>query len=142
MNRDTLPTDGVHFGYFAGERRRFCLPLFGMLRMLQDKYDIGPLGFEAMFRGGHWKAEHLADTIKFALIGGGMNEAEADKLVTSTISAGRLLQYAELAHAIIITTLGPVTPETEGDIKKNDEAPNDPDANSGSDPADNFPSPK
>lgn len=106
-----MRTDGVHTGYFAGELRRFALPVFGELRLLQDKHDLGPMAFEAIFRGGAWRAEHLADVIRFGLIGGGMTEAEADKLVTSTIQAGYLLRYVPLAHEIILAALGPNTPE-------------------------------
>ena len=57
--------------------------------------------------------EHVSDVIKFGLIGGGMAEAEADRLVKTTIEAGRLLRYVQLAHAIIIATLGPLDPETD-----------------------------
>lgn len=104
-------TDGVHEAYFAGERRRFALPLFGELRALQDKHDIGPAGFEMIFRGGAWRAEHVADTIRLALIGAGMDDQEAAKLVEAYVTEGRLLKYVPLAHDIILATLGPADPE-------------------------------
>ena len=109
--QETTRTDGVLTDYFGGELRRFALPIFGEMRLLQDKHDLGPMGFEHVLRAGAWKVEHLADVIRFGLIGGGMNEAEADKLLTSTIRAGRLLAYAPLAHAIILAALGPLDPE-------------------------------
>lgn len=109
-------SDGVFTEYFAGELRRFCLPIFGEFRILQDKHDLGPQGFELVLRSGAWRVEHVSDVIKFALIGGGMAEAEADKLVKTTIEAGRLLRYVPIAHSIIIATLGPLEPE--GDEKK------------------------
>lgn len=110
--QETMRTDGVLLEYFAGELRRFALPCFGELRLLQDKHDLGPMGFEHVLRSGAWKVEHVADVIRFGLIGGGASEAEADRLVTSTIAAGYLLRYAPLAHAIILTALGPLEPET------------------------------
>lgn len=113
----TQNTTGVHDAFFAGERRRFFLPVFGELRLLQNKHDIGPLMFERAFRENLWKAEHVIDVIKYALIGGGMAEAEADKLVTDAITPGRLLRYVSLAHEIIIVTLGPID-EEEDDGKK------------------------
>lgn len=104
-------TDGIHEAYFAGERRRFALPLFGELRALQDKHDIGPAGFEMIFRGGAWRAEHVTDTIRLALIGAGMGDQEAGKLVEAYVTEGRLLKYVPLAHDIILATLGPADPE-------------------------------
>lgn len=109
---ETTRTDGVLTEYFAGELRRFALPIFGEFRLLQDKHDLGPMGFEHVLRAGAWKVEHVSDVIKFGLIGGGMEEAEAARLVESTIAAGRLLKYVPVAHAIILAALGPMEPET------------------------------
>lgn len=105
-------TDGVMTDYFAGELRRFALPIFGEFRLLQDRHDLGPMGFEHVLRAGAWKVEHVSDVIKFGLIGGGMDEAEAARLVETTIQAGRLLKYVPLAHAIVLVALGPMDPET------------------------------
>lgn len=115
-----MRTDGATEGYFGGELRQFALPVFGEMRQLQDKHDLGPAAFEVLFRSQAWRVEHVADVIRFGLIGGGMGEAEADKLVKSTIAAGRLLKYVPLAHQIIIAALGPLDPETE---EKKAEAP-------------------
>lgn len=110
--RDSITnTTGVHFDYFAGERRKFRLPAFGELRLLQDKHDIGPLGFEALFRQGLFKDYHVRDVIKYALIGGGMSESESDGLVSTQIVEGKILQHVFLAHMIILVTLGPENPE-------------------------------
>lgn len=106
-----MRSDGTLDDYFGGERRRFALPVFGELRLLQDKYDIGPAGFEILLRQQAWKAEHVADIIKFGLIGGGMAEAKADDLVKTLIRPGRLLRYVQLAHDIILVTLGPLDKE-------------------------------
>lgn len=110
--QETPRTDGLLVDYFAGELRRFALPAFGELRLLQDKHDLGPMAFEHHLRTGAWKVEQLADVIRFGLIGGGTSEADADRLVKSTIAAGYLLRYAPLAHAIILAALGPLEPET------------------------------
>lgn len=115
-----MRTDGVTEDYFGGERRKFALPVFGEMRLLQDKHDLGPAAFEVLFRSQAWRVEHVADVIRFGLIGGGMGEADADKLVKSTIAAGRLLKYVPLAHQIIMAALGPLDPETE---QKKEEAP-------------------
>ena len=113
--QEGMRTDGVVSDYFAGERRTFALPVFGEMRLLQDKHDLGPMAFEHLLRGGGWRVEHVSDVIRFGLIGGGMGEAEADRLVTSTIAAGRLLRYVPLAHAIILCALGPMEPEQPPD---------------------------
>ncbi len=111
--RAAIRTDGVLEAIFAGERRRFKLPMFGELRLLQDKHDIGPVGFEVLFRGMSWKADHVFDVIKYALIGGGMPDADAQTLCEASITEGKLLQHAELAHNIILVTLGPLEPDDE-----------------------------
>lgn len=116
MSGTEILTDGTCRGYFAGESRVFRLPVFGELRLLQDRHDIGPAGFELLFRVAQWKTAHLVDVIKYGLIGGGMPEAEADRLVRATIEAGRILRYVELAHTIILATLGPL--ESEEDLAK------------------------
>lgn len=112
MTQDsTRNTTGVHYAPFAGERRKFFLPVLGELRLLQEKLDLGPALIEQAFRKGFWKAEYISDTIKYALIGGGMLEAEADNLVNTTITSGKLLRHLPLAHDIIIETLGPIDGE-------------------------------
>jgi hypothetical protein len=118
-NRDSfVRTDGVHTGYFAGERRQFALPLFGELRTLQDRHDMGPLGFVQLFQKGLWKSDHIVDVIKFGLIGAGTPEKDADELVREVIRSGRLLQYAGLAHEIMLVTLGPLEDDEPEPAKK------------------------
>lgn len=135
-----MRSDGIVTDYFGGELRRFALPVFGELRQLQDTHDLGPAGFEVLLRSQAWRVEHVADVIKFGLIGGGMAEREADKLVKSTIEAGRLLRYVPLAHVIILAALGPLDPETES--KKPPAPQAEADGRSQSDPADISPTVK
>lgn len=122
-----MRSDGIVTDYFGGELRRFALPVFGEMRLLQDKHDLGPAAFEMLFRSQAWKVEHVADVIRFGLIGGGMEERDAAKIVDSTIAAGRLLKYLPLAHAIILAALGPADPET---APKKEEAPPEADGRS------------
>lgn len=61
---------------FAGETRRFRLA-YGELRELQEACDAGPLHIFNALRAGAWRIEHVRETIRLGLIGGGMPPAEA-----------------------------------------------------------------
>lgn len=102
---------------FAGEERPFRLD-FGEWALLQAKHDVGPYVLRQLFAGMHVTPEQQKDVVKFGLIGGGMDEKDALKLVDATIKAGTLLTYVTLGHDIISAFIGP-DDDVEGKPKKN-----------------------
>lgn len=100
---------------FLGERRVFALDMAGA-RLIEAKYDMGVLWLEALFRQNFCKVDHIISVLTHALIGAGMEENEAHKLVTTAVNAGSILRYVELAHAILCEFLGPFDEEEEEEL--------------------------
>lgn len=75
-------------------------------RIIEDKFDMGLLYMEALFRQQFCKIEHIECILKFGLIGGGMTEAEAHSIVQKAVKAGWILRYVDLCHQIIMAFLG------------------------------------
>lgn len=101
-----IPTDGsakitITWG---DDEHIFRLPL-KQLRELQDKTDVGP---EALYRrvsSGDWKVQDLRETIRLGLIGGGMDEVKAAKLVHQYFDDSPILKHKPTALAILLAAL-------------------------------------
>jgi hypothetical protein len=97
---------------FLGEPHVFSLDMAGA-RLLEAKFDMGVLWLEALFRQNFCKVDHIESVLKHALIGGGMDEDKAHKMVTQAVDAGAILRYVELSHAILCVFLGPFDDDEE-----------------------------
>lgn len=82
---------------FAGEERVFRLTI-SRLEALQEKCDAGPGFIWQLLDSGMAKSWHITETLIQGLIGGGMSEAAAIKLVKA--NAIPLADHIELAKAI------------------------------------------
>jgi hypothetical protein len=82
----------------------FRLPL-KQLRELQDKTDCGPEALYERIRSGKWMVADLRETIRLGLIGGGMDEVAASKLVRQYFDGGPLLKHKPTAAAIVLAAL-------------------------------------
>lgn len=89
---------------WADGEHAFRLPL-KQLRELQDKTEVGP---EALYRRiieGTWQIADLRETIRLGLIGAGMDEVAAVKLMRQYFDDGPFLKHKPTAHAIILAAL-------------------------------------
>ena len=65
---------------FAGEERDFRLA-WGELMELQEKRDAGPSVVLARLSLNQWQLQDVTETIRIGLVGGGMDTAQAARLV-------------------------------------------------------------
>lgn len=77
-------------------------------QMIDSKCDVGPQELYKRFTLGIWKVAELRETMRCALIGGGLKPIEASKLVEQYIDGRPLMESINHAIAIIgVAILGP-----------------------------------
>lgn len=94
----------ISFVWGDGEEHHFRLAL-RQLRELQDKTEVGPFALFSRIRSGEWKVEDLRQTIRLGLIGGGLNPAEAGKLLVTYVDDRPLLENVSPALLILQAAL-------------------------------------
>jgi hypothetical protein len=96
---------------FVGEGRfDLCLRI-GELIALQEKLGVGPYVLANRFVAGEWLIQDITETIRLALIGGGMNQREAFNLVERNVIEGYFVEYAGIAGNAILASLAGVEDE-------------------------------
>lgn len=111
MSRDA----SILLPFLDGEDYNFRLA-WGQLIKLQESRNAGPFLIYLRLHGSDWFAEDVREIIRLGLIGGGMSEVEAKKLVVEYVEGRPLIQNLPIAQQIIKTALlGPVDKE---DIEK------------------------
>ena len=111
---DTSQT--VLFAPFAGQARRFCLPL-GKMADLERLCGAGIGGIMVRVGTHQFKASDIWETIRLGLEGGGMSEPEATALCMSYHDQP-LIQYVELAAKVLAAAVNGVLAEDADDDKK------------------------
>lgn len=86
---------------FGGEDRSFRLSI-GPLRALQEKTDCGPMELLQRLAAGTWRVDDLRETILRGLIGGGMDNAKATRLVQQEFDDQPLQQFVTLCQGIVM----------------------------------------
>jgi hypothetical protein len=92
---------------WPGGEHTFALRL-GELRALQGACDAGPEQILNRIIAGVWRVDDIVETVRLGLIGGGMPDGEARKLVRRmTEGEGRrgLLAYRQIALQIIMASI-------------------------------------
>lgn len=89
---------------FGGEERIFRLPL-GRLRALQEKTDCGPMELLRRFVAGEWRVDDLRETILQGLIGGGLDQPAATKLLLGHFDDLPLQPFIIIAQAIVMAAV-------------------------------------
>lgn len=88
------------------------LPM-AQLYELDEKTEAGPLELYQRITEGKWKVRDLRETIRLALIGGGMKPAQALSLVKRYVEERPLMESVEPARIILMYALtGP--PDLKG----------------------------
>jgi len=107
----------VLFAPFAGQNRRFRLPI-GKISDLERICEAGIGGIMLRVGTHQFKVCDIWDTIRLALEGGGMSEAQATALCMAYHDEP-LIWHAELAAKILQAAVSGI-PVDEADVKKND----------------------
>jgi hypothetical protein len=87
-----------------------CLRV-GELVALQEKVGAGPHKMALRLYNGDWFVEDITETLRLALIGGGLKHKEAFELVQSYVREGYFMDYASLAGAALMAALQGVEDE-------------------------------
>lgn len=117
---------------FGGEDRMFRLPL-GRLRALQEKTDCGPMELIQRFVAGTWRVDDVRETLLQGLIGGGMDQASATKLVQAFFDGEPIQPFVVTAQGVVMAAVLGVEDEDLGEPKGEETPPiPSPEASSGS----------
>jgi hypothetical protein len=96
----------------------------GQIFELQDKLNMGPPELLFRLQSDRWRVEHIAETLRLALIGGGTAPLEALRLMRTYIYERPYRESHGLAVAVVLACL--VSPEPidmrEGEPKPGESA--------------------
>ena len=90
---------------FVGEGKYDLQLTIGELIQLQEKTGVGPHTLMKRFETGEWFVQDIIETVRLALIGGGMNPREAYEVVSRVIRSGYLLDYVMTSYACVRAAL-------------------------------------
>ncbi|KQX35336.1 hypothetical protein ASD04_14955 [Devosia sp. Root436] len=74
---------------------------WGELALLQEATDCGPLFLIERLGGKHWRIGDISAAIRLGLIGGGLEPANALKLVEAYVESRPPMENVMLAYAIV-----------------------------------------
>lgn len=89
---------------WPGGEHRFSLPI-GHLRAVQDACDAGPMQIFQALGNGAWRLDMPMSVLRHGLIGGGMAEIEARKLVDRMFDAHPLAKFIAPARLVIMAAV-------------------------------------
>ena len=95
---------------WVGGEHSFALGL-GNLRAIQQHCDAGPNEIYMRLTDGRWRIDDLFEVLRQGLIGGGMDNSAASKLITDMMSRHPLLEFTTTARAVLAVAL--VGPEDD-----------------------------
>lgn len=75
------------------------------LIQLQEKLAVGPNVVATRLLQGEWLVDDIRETIRLALIGGGMSQKEAFDMVKRCVKEGYLMDYVSVAANAIYAAL-------------------------------------
>lgn len=99
---------------FGGEDRPFALRIREM-RALQSICDAGPGELLQRFEAQRYRLDDVRETIRQGLIGGGLSDAMATKLIADHFDNRPLAQFVVLAQIIVAAALVGVADDPVGE---------------------------
>lgn len=87
----------------------------GELRQLQEKCDAGPMHIARRLADGSWLLDDIRETIRLGLIGAGIKQQDALRLVSEHVDSVPLIQNVVTAQAIILAAVMGVEDEPVGE---------------------------
>lgn len=121
-------------GVFGDGIKDFALTIGG-LEELQEACDAGPEEIFFRIKTGKWRVADVRETLRIALIGGGLPATRALVLVDRHASTGGLAEWKVLAAAIIAAALDGAPDEDTPAGESKGEPNLSPDEKSGSQPS-------
>lgn len=115
MSRDA----SVILTFLDGEEYPFRLA-WGQLIKLQESRNCGPFVIFERLHGSDWMVEDIRDVIRFGLVGGGMTEVGARKLVKEYVEQQPPMDALPIARAVIAAAI--LGPPDEEELPKKTEA--------------------
>jgi hypothetical protein len=105
---------------WAGGEDQFCLSKVGHILDLEGKCGAGISEITARVASGLWRLNDVRETIRLALIGGGMRAEDAMSAVRNHVDGNPLRESALIAQAVLFAVLVGVPDDPVG--KKDDDA--------------------
>lgn len=102
---------------FGGERRSFDLSPIGCIRRLQAACDAGPNHVYLRLSDGSWRDDDLREPIIQGLIGGGMDQRDAQSLVEKWLDPEPKVQFIPVAQGVLLAWLIGAEDEDLGEPK-------------------------
>lgn len=90
---------------FVGEGHYDLALRIGELIALQEKTGVGPYVLANRILAGEWRVEDIIETIRLALIGGGLDNRAAFDLITRNITPGNIIQYVSIASEVVLAAI-------------------------------------
>lgn len=108
---------------FVGDGKYdLCLKIEQLI-LLQEKTGVGPYVLQQRLMMAEWYVADIIETLRLALIGGGMAPREAYNLVTTYCVEGELAKYSILAYNAIYAALhGAPEEDEEVELPEGDES--------------------
>lgn len=106
---------------WSGGEHEFALPI-GELRALQTACDAGPEEIAHILISGKWRDHHVTNTLRFGLIGGGMDAKEANRMMIDIFDLHPPMMLKATALEVITDWLT----QEDGDELGEDEGSADP----------------
>ena len=95
------------------------------LRALQQKTDCGPEFLLMRLRSGQWHVDDLAETLRLGLIGGGMDQNAALKVVRDAFERTPMIAFKVPALTVLMAGVyGPAEDPAGEDSPAGDQTPN------------------
>lgn len=100
---------------FIGDAEYTLCLRIGELIALQEKTGLGPFRLYQLIASGDWFVEHIVETLRLGLIGGGMKHQDAHNHVKNYITEGYVWEYAPKAGEVLMAALAGVEDELPAD---------------------------
>lgn len=94
----------------------------GELRTLQEKCDAGPMHLARRLADGTWRVDDVRETLRLGLIGAGVAQDVALRLVLEHVDNVPLIQNVFTAQAVVLAAVMGVADERLGETQA-EEAP-------------------
>lgn len=99
-----MSADGSVDLVFGGDTRHFRLAIENLIA-LQERCNAGPMAIVVGLQLGSWRLEHVTETIRIGLIGGGMDDKAARRLTDDNVRPGNIVPHVLTALAVLLSAL-------------------------------------